>query len=119
MVQYKHCEEIESRVGSLVSEVGIRDTANFLFVEDEMATKEASEFLPSIFLPLTKRYKLEPGCQVESKHLPTVYVETPLIASFSRFESHASPLLWPASRGLKILFYSGLLWAPSTLHRYE
>ena len=85
MVQYKHCEEIESRVGSLVSEVGIRDTANFLFVEDEMATKEASEFLPSIFLPLTKRYKLEPGCQVESKHLPTVYVETPLIASFSRF----------------------------------
>ncbi len=84
-VRYKQCEGVEARVGSLVSEKGIRDTANFIFVEDQIATKEASEFLPSVFLPLMKRYKLEPGCEVEARHLPTVYVETALIASFSRF----------------------------------
>ena len=85
MVNYKNCVGAEDKVGSLVSERGIRDTANFIFLQDQIATDRASEYLPSVFLPLMKRYKLEPGCQVGARHLPTVYVETALLASFRAF----------------------------------
>ena len=39
MVKYKNCVSVEDKVGSLVSEKGIRDTANFIFLEDQIATE--------------------------------------------------------------------------------
>ena len=73
-----------------------------------------------------KRYKLEPGCQVGARHLPTVYVETALLASFSRFSrqvpfpyillSGGDDLSMP--QGVGRAFTDWILNAPSLIRWY-
>ena len=84
-VRYKAIVDIEKTLGTFVSSHGIKDTATFIFTIDEKATKKVSEFIPSILEPLMRRYKIEPGFQLQPKHLPTVYVETHMLQAFSRF----------------------------------
>jgi hypothetical protein len=100
-LKFNNCANIETTKGHYVSSHGLMSSANYIFMEDEVATKKAMQsfgFL-QIFQTALRRYALVPNCVTEIDHqFVTVYVQSGLIPTFARY-SHSLPFSYALLSG--------------------
>lgn len=100
-LKYKSCSNMEKWKGHYVSSHGLMDSANYIFMEDEVASKKAMRSLGFLrfFRPALQRYALVPNCMIQSNHqFVTVYVQSGLVSTFARY-SHSLPFSYALLSG--------------------